>query len=151
MQNQIDGSNMGSPFSPVAEGNNMAKAFYQMAEEVMAEVPVINAEEAHRRIEEDPEMLVIDPRDAADVAATGMIADAMNISYGALTYQTDNELPEDWRNPVFENRSRPIITACEMGPLRALAGMLLKDMGFTNVSILDGGLDAWKEAGYPTN
>ena len=129
----------------------MAKTFNQMAEEAMAEVPVINAEEAHQRIEKDSETLVIDPRDAADVAATGMVAGAINISYGALTYQADNELPEDWRNPVFENRSRPIITACEMGPLGALAGKLLKDMGFTNVSILDGGLDAWKEAGYPTN
>ena len=79
-----------------------------------------------------------------------MVAGALNISYGALTYQADNELPEEWRNPVFENRSRPIITACEMGPLGALAGKLLQDMGFTNVSIMDGGVEAWKEAGYPT-
>lgn len=129
----------------------MAKTFNQMAEEAMAEVPVINAEEAHKRIQENPETLVIDPRDAADVADTGMISGAMNISYGALTYQADNELPDDWRNPVFENRSRPIITACEMGPLGALAGKLLKDMGFPNVSILDGGMEAWKKAGYPTS
>ena len=128
----------------------MAKTINQMAEEAMAEVPVINAEEAHQRIEENPETLVIDPRDAADVSATGMISGAVNISYGAMTYQADSELPEDWRNPVFENRSRPIITACEMGPLGALAGKLLKDMGFLNVSILDGGMEAWKKAGYPT-
>jgi rhodanese-related sulfurtransferase len=129
----------------------MAKTFNQMAEEAMAEVPVINANEAHKRIEENPDTLVIDPRDAADVATTGMVAGAVNISYGALTYQADNELPEDWRNPVFDNRSRPIITACEMGPLGAIAGKLLNDMGFENVSILDGGLDAWKAAGYPTS
>jgi rhodanese-related sulfurtransferase len=129
----------------------MAMTFNQMAQQAMAEVPVINAEEAHRRIEADPDTLVIDPRDAADVAATGMVAGAVNISYGAITYQADSELPDDWRNPVFENRSRPIITACEMGPLGALAGKLLQDMGFSNVSILDGGLDAWKQAGYPTS
>ena len=129
----------------------MAITFNQMTEAAMAEVPVINAEEAHRRIEENSATLVIDPRDAADVAATGMVAGAMNISYGALTYQADNELPEDWRNPIFEDRNRPIITACEMGPLGALAGKLLKDMGFSDVSILDGGVVAWKEAGYPTS
>jgi rhodanese-related sulfurtransferase len=129
----------------------MAMTFNQMAQQAMAEVPVINAEEAHRRIEADPDTLVIDPRDAADIADTGMVAGAVNISYGALTYQADSELPEDWRNPVFENRSRPIITACELGPLGALAGKLLQDMGFSNVSILDGGLDAWKQAGYPTS
>ena len=129
----------------------MTKTFNKMAEEAMAEVPVITAEEAHQRIEDNSETLVIDPRDAADIAATGMVAGAMNISYGALTYQADHELPEDWRNPVFENHSRPIITACEMGPLGAIAGKLLTDMGFTNVSILDGGVEAWKEAGYPTS
>lgn len=116
----------------------------------MSQVPVIDATEAQRRIEQNPQTLVIDPRDAADIAATGKVAGAMNISYGALTYQADNELPEDWREPELQDRSRPIITACEMGPLGALAGKLLQDMGFTNVSILDGGAEAWKEAGFPT-
>ena len=129
----------------------MALTFNQMAEEAMAEVPVISAVEAHKRIEENPETLVVDPRDAADVAATGMVAGAINVSYGALTYQADNELPEDWRNPEFANRSRPIITACEMGPLGAMAGKLLQDMGFADVSIMDGGLEAWKAAGYPSS
>ena len=129
----------------------MAKTFNQMAEEAMAEVPVISAEEAHDRIKREPDTLVVDPRDAADVAATGMVAGAINVSYGALTYQADNELPEEWRNPEFADRGRPIITACEMGPLGALAGKLLQDMGFSHVSILDGGLDAWKSAGYPTS
>lgn len=128
----------------------MAKTFNQMVDEAMAEVPVINADEAHRQIEERPNTLVIDPRDASDVAATGVVAGAMNISYGALTYQADNELPEEWRNPEFQDRSRPIITACEMGMLGALAGKLLRDMGFTDVAILEGGLEAWKEAGFPT-
>ena len=79
----------------------MAKTFNQMVDEAMADVPVMNAEQAHRQMETHPETLVIDPRDAADVAATGTVAGAMNISYGALTYQADNELPEEWRNPEF--------------------------------------------------
>jgi rhodanese-related sulfurtransferase len=33
---------------------------------------------------------------------------------------------------------------------QALAGKLLKDMGFSNVSILEGGTQAWKDAGFPT-
>ena len=128
----------------------MAKTFTQRVEEAMAEVPVISAVEAHQRIDTNPDTLVIDPRDAADIAATGTVAGAKSISYGALTYQADNELPEEWRSPEFQDRSRPIITSCEAGPLAALAGKLLMDMGFTNVSILDGGLEAWKEAGFTT-
>ena len=47
----------------------MAKTFNQMVAEAMAEVPVISPEEAHRRMEEDPRTLVIDPRDAAEIPA----------------------------------------------------------------------------------
>ena len=128
----------------------MAKTFNQMVAAAMAEVPVISPAKAHRRMQEDPRTLVIDPRDAADIPATGIIPEAMNISYGALTYKADNELPPEWREPELEDRSRPIITACESGELGALSGKLLKDMGFSNVSILEGGTQAWKDAGYPT-
>jgi hypothetical protein len=60
------------------EGTVMAKTFNQMVTEAMAEVPVVNPAEAHQRIQEDPRTLVIDPRDAADIPATGIIPEAMN-------------------------------------------------------------------------
>jgi rhodanese-related sulfurtransferase len=67
-----------------------------------------------------------------------------------LTYKADNEVDESWREPALRDRARPIITVCELGPMGALGGKLLKDMGFTNVSILEGGTQAWKDAGFPT-
>lgn len=127
----------------------MGKTFSQMAAEAFAEVPTITASEAYRRIRQDPNTLVIDVRDAADVAATGTIQGAVLISYGSLTYKADNEVPESWRDPRLQDRSRPIIVTCILGPLGALGGKLLKDMGFTNVSVLEGGVQAWKEAGLP--
>jgi rhodanese-related sulfurtransferase len=102
-------------------------------------------------MEQDPNTLVIDPRDAADIPATGIIPGAMAISYGSLTYRADNEVPPEWRELELQDRSRPIITACRSGPLGALAGKLLQDMGFTNVSILEGGTQAWKDAGFPVD
>ncbi len=129
----------------------VAKTFNQMVTEAMAEVPVISPEEAQQRMEQDPTVLVIDPRDAADIPYTGIIPGAMNISYGALTYRADNEVPPEWRELELEDRSRPIITACESGELGALAGKLLQDMGFSNVSNLEGGTLAWKDAGFPVD
>jgi rhodanese-related sulfurtransferase len=128
----------------------MAKTFTQMATEARAEVPTISPAEAYRRMQQDPSILVIDVRDAADIAATGTIPGAVNISFGSLTYKADNEVPDDWRDPRLQDRSRAIITTCIVGPLGALGGKLLKDMGFTNVSILEGGVQAWKDAGFPT-
>ena len=65
----------------------------------MADVPVISPAEAHRRMQQDPNTLVIDVRDAADIPATGMIPSAANISLGSLTYRADNEVPEEARDP----------------------------------------------------
>jgi rhodanese-related sulfurtransferase len=127
-----------------------AKTYDQMVKEAIGEVPTISPAEARRRMQQDPRTLVIDVRDAADINATGTIPDAMNISLGTLTYKADNEVDESWREPALRDRARPIITVCEMGPMGALGGKLLRDMGFENVSILEGGTQAWKDAGFPT-
>lgn len=129
----------------------MPKTFNQMVTEAQAEVPAISPAEAFEKMQANPNMLVIDVRDAADISVTGIIPGAVNISLGALTYKADNQVPQDWRNPNLADRSRPIITTCETGEMAALAGKLLKDMGLTNVRILKGGTVAWKDAGYSTN
>jgi rhodanese-related sulfurtransferase len=129
---------------------SMAKTFGQMVREALAQVPAISPAEAHSRLQQNSNTLVIDVRDAADVAETGTIPGAMNISLGSLTYKADDEVPEKWRDSALRDRSRPIITTCIFGLMGALGGKLLADMGFTNVSILDGGVQAWIDAGFPT-
>ena len=128
----------------------MAKTFNQMVDEAMGEVPTISPAEARQRMQQDPSTLVIDVRDAADINSTGIIPDAMNISLGTLTFKADNAVDESWREPALRDRARPIITTCEIGAMGALGGKLLKDMGFAKVSILEGGTQAWKDAGFPT-
>ncbi len=128
----------------------MAKTFGQMVAEATAEVQGITPAEAQRRIERDPTTLVVDVRDAADIPFTGIIPGAANISYGALTYKADQEVPEEWRDARLQDRSRPIITTCVVGPLGALGAKLLKDMGFAQVAYIDGGMVGWRNAGLPT-
>lgn len=126
-----------------------AATFGSMAAEALAAVPSLTPAEAQQRIAGDPYTLVIDVRDAADVAQTGTVPGAANLSYGALTYLADNEVPETWRDPRLADRSRPIITTCILGPLGAMGGKLLHDMGFSDVAVLAGGVQAWIEAGLP--
>lgn len=123
--------------------------FAGLAAAALAAVPSVTPAEAQRRLAADPYTLVIDVRDAADVAVTGTVPGALNISYGALTYQADHQAPEPWRAPQLSDHDRPIITTCILGPLGALGGKLLHDMGFTDVAILEGGVQAWMEAGLP--
>ena len=128
----------------------MALSFMQMAEEAMAEVDGISPEDAHRQLKEDSESLLIDVRDAADIPDTGVPAGGANISLGMLPIRADLELPEDWRDPRLQDRSRPIIMTCPAGLNGARGAKLLKDMGFTNVQYMQGGMGAWNEAGLPS-
>lgn len=125
------------------------RTFDVMAAEALTAVPAIAPAEAQHLLQTNPTTLVIDVRDAADITATGTVPGAVNISYGALTYQADHTLPSDWQSPHLADYDRPIITTCILGPLGAMGGKLLQDMGFHHVQILDGGVQAWMDAGLP--
>jgi rhodanese-related sulfurtransferase len=125
----------------------MEKSFSERVAEAKAQVPTITAQAARERKESDPNTLFIDPRKAADISAsTGIIPGALNVPLAQLNESPDAELPRE-----LESRSRPIITACQAGPMGALAAHALKKRGFTNVSFMDGGTQGWLNAGYPTN
>ena len=128
----------------------MARSFMQMAAEAMAEVDGATPDEVQRRLELDPGALVVDVRDAAEVPSTGLAVRGVNISLGNLPIRADLELPEEWRDSQLQDRSRQIITTCQTGENAARGAKLLKEMGFTNVSRMEGGMEAWKAAGLPT-
>ncbi len=129
----------------------MAISFMKMAEEAKAQVEGISAEETQRRMEQDPNALIVDVRDASDIPSTGLAARGQNISLGMLPIKADAELPAEWTDAGLQDRSRQIITTCQLGMNAARGAKLLKDMGFTNVSYMDGGMEAWKSAGLPTD
>lgn len=127
----------------------MAKTFMQMVAAAQAAVPGITVAEAQRRIGINPDTLVIDVRDLAERRATGMVEGAIAISSGNLPIAADQEVPEDWRDARLQDRNRSIITVCELGPMSVIAASTLKDMGFQHVTYLEGGTEAWKDAGLP--
>ena len=129
----------------------MAMSFVQMAEEAQAKVDGISAEQAQQRLKEDPNALLIDVRDAADIPSTGVPAGGVNISLGMLPIRADRELPEEWVDKRLQDRSCQIITTCFAGMMSAMGAKALRDMGFTNVCYMEGGMDAWNAAGLPTD
>ena len=128
----------------------MAKSFMQMVEEARAEVDILSSTEAQKRLTQDPDALVVDVRDAADIASTGLAPGGVNISLGMLPVKADQELPQELRDPRLQDRSRQLIVTCQTGANAARGAKLLKDMGFTNIFLMDGGMQAWKAAGLPT-
>jgi rhodanese-related sulfurtransferase len=128
----------------------MAKTFMQMAAEAQAEVAYISPREAQACLQEDPNVLLIDVRDAHVIRATGRISGSIPISAGSLLFKADQEVPEEWRDSRLQDRSRPVLTQCDLGALSAISAKNLKDMGFSNVRYIEGGLAGWKDAGLPT-
>ncbi len=128
----------------------MAKTFRQMVAEGREGTPMVSPQEAQQRMRAEPNTLMVDVRDAQDLSGTGIIPGALNVSLGTLPLRADQELPEEHRNRELQDRARPIITTCGAGGQASPAAKVLKDMGFTNVSILEGGTNGWKQAGLPT-
>ncbi|SIS81167.1 rhodanese-like domain-containing protein [Alicyclobacillus vulcanalis] len=126
----------------------MALTFMQMVQKAKENVQGLSAAEAKKRMEQDPNTLVIDVQDAADAGACGLIPSSVNISLGMLPIRADLELPEHLRDERLADRNRPIITTCGAGGQAALGAYVLKLMGFNNVAYIEGGTAAWKEAGY---
>jgi rhodanese-related sulfurtransferase len=50
---------------------------------------------------------------------------------------------------LVADKHAPIVLYCGGGYRSALAADALMQMGYTNVTSMDGGIKAWREAGYP--
>lgn len=119
----------------------MTTSLKQMLEAANAAVPKITPEQAADMIAKG-NPLVLDVRDAAEVAASGKIAGAVNVSRGMLEFRADPESP--YHDKSFE-KGKTVILYCASGGRAVLAGKLLKDMGYDNVYNL-GGFKDWTGA-----
>ena len=89
---------------------------------------------------------LIDIREPAELEQSGKIAGAINAPRGMLEFYADPTLP--YHKPAFDKAKR-IILYCASSGRSALAVKTLKEMGYTNIAHIDGGLKAWTAAGLP--
>ena len=119
----------------------MATSVKQMLEAANAAVPKITPDQASDMIKKG-NTLVVDVRDAPEVAVSGKAAGAVHVSRGMLEFRADPESPYDDKN--FE-KGKTVILYCASGGRAALAGKLLKDMGYDRVYNV-GGFKDWTGA-----
>ena len=88
-------------------------------------------------IGKEDQYTIIDVREPGEVQESGMISGAHNIPRGLLEFQLkpSEGFPAD----------TPILVYCAVGARAALAGVTLKELGFTNVKNL-GGFKDWQDA-----
>lgn len=120
----------------------MPTSVKQMMEAANAVVPKITPAEAKDMIAKG-NTLVVDVRDAAEVANSGKVANAVNVSRGMLEFRADPDSP--YHDKAFD-KSRTVIVYCASGGRAALSGKVLKDFGFADVFNL-GGFKDWVDSG----
>ena len=87
--------------------------------------------------------LLLDVRDAPELAAIGRAVGSHHIPRGMLEFRADPASPS---HDAALQTDRPVILHCASGGRSALAGKLLQDMGYTQVFNL-GGFKDWQDAG----
>jgi rhodanese-related sulfurtransferase len=115
------------------------KTVAQMLSEASASVPFMSLGELNARIESgSKELIVLDVRER-DAFEAGHISGARLLPRGQLELRVNEELTDP---------TRRILVYCEFGRVSTLATATLRQMGFQGAVALDGGMKAWREAGY---
>ncbi len=92
------------------------------------------------------EALLVDLREPEERAQNGALPNAVHAARGMLEFYAYPTSP--YHRPEFDPARRTILY-CAAGSRSALAADALQRLGYSNVAHLDGGLNAWKEAGKP--
>ena len=118
-----------------------AKTVSQLLSEAAAEVPFLSLAELRQRLATRAnDFILLDVRER-DAYQAGHIPGARHLPRGQLELRVNHDLPD----PTLR-----ILVYCEFGKLSTLAAATLRQLGFTRAAALDGGMKAWRDAGYET-
>jgi rhodanese-related sulfurtransferase len=120
----------------------MTTSLKQMMEIANAVVPKITPAQA-QAIMAKGNTLMVDVRDAPELANSGKVAGAVHVSRGMLEFRADPESSYYDKSFVPE---KTLILYCASGLRATLAGKVLKDMGYREVYNL-GAFKDWAESG----
>jgi rhodanese-related sulfurtransferase len=118
------------------------KTVQAMLAEAEAAVPRISVEEAKGLLGR-PDVVFLDVRETAEIAASGKVPGALAVPRGLLEFRAD---PASALHDAAFDRAKTVVAYCASGGRSALAGKTLVEMGYTNVRNL-GGFKGWLDAG----
>ena len=121
------------------------KSSSQLVAEALTEVKTINTEEAFNLSSEN-KCNLIDIRDIRELERDGRIEGSNHIPRGMLEFWLDPESP--YFNEGKLDKNKEMVLFCAGGLRSALAAKTLKDMGFKNVSHIDGGFGAIRQSKF---
>jgi rhodanese-related sulfurtransferase len=125
----------------------MKKTAKALVEETMARVTTYTAEQA-RALHGQPGVQFVDVRDVRELEREGAIPGAFHAPRGLVELWGDPESPSHTPEPLRANDTQ-FILFCAAGWHSALATRTLMDKGVAHVAHIEGGFEAWRQAGGP--
>ena len=116
-----------------------------LVSEALNEVKTITPEEA-MKLNSENKCNLIDIRDGAELQRLGEIENSFHIPRGLLEFTIHPESPYVQNNQLDLNKETVLF--CAAGGRSALAAKTLKDMGFENVSHIEGGFGLMSIKGF---
>lgn len=120
----------------------LRRGFKQMLAEANAVIESVSIQDLPYLIDE-PDVLLVDVRETVEREVAGVIPGSVHAPRGLLEFKVDPE--STIYDGVFKPERR-LILYCGTGGRSALAAKTLLDMGFSDVSTLAGGYEAWRVA-----
>jgi rhodanese-related sulfurtransferase len=114
-------------------------AFLKIVTETRARVKETDIVGVKRLLAAGEIFYLVDVREASEWAA-GHLPTAIHIGKGVIERDIEAKISDT---------DAPIMLYCGGGFRSILAADALQKMGYTNVTSMDGGFRAWREAGYP--
>ena len=121
------------------------KSSQTLVSEALSKVKTITADEA-LKLSNENKCTLIDVREKGELDKTGRIENSNHIPRGMLEFWLDPEGPYFKSGKIDMNKE--MVLFCAGGLRSALAAKSLKEMGFENVSHIDGGFAAISQSDF---
>ena len=121
------------------------KSPQSLISEALKDVKTITPNEA-LKLSNENKCNLIDIRDANELQKLGQIENSYNISRGLLEFSIHPDSAFIQREEIDLNKE--LVLFCAAGGRSALAAKTLKEMGFNNVSHVEGGFGAMVNSGF---
>ena len=115
------------------------QGFLKLVEEARQHIRECTIEQVKGKLDRHEPFEFIDVREDTEYAQNH-VRGAIHLGRGVLERDVETMIP---------NKQAEIVLYCGGGYRSALAANSLRQMGYSNVASMTGGIKAWRDAGYP--
>ena len=128
---------------PAATAPNFDAVFKEKVADAKKEIKVVSGEQMVQIMKEKPSVIIVDVREADEIK-----------TFGKVDWKNQKHLSRGKMEPSLQKSGLKvddeIYVLCKTGVRSTLAAKTLKEYGFKNVSVIDGGMDVWLEKKLPS-